>query len=125
LIVKEKKILTRRNNMGMFNDNVAPNRLGWTYSYLGAELLPHAQRLYTEYFNKEQSARNAMADFMRDMNVSQNDTKVQETKRDITTYGTLKEQCAVFRHEFNRHPGKGYELGLGDVTFFGLTEKHK
>lgn len=66
-----------------------------------------------------------MADFMKDMNVSQNDTKVQEVKRDITTFGTLKEQCSVFQHEFARNPGKEYQLGLGDVTFFGLAERHK
>lgn len=111
--------------MGMFNDNVSPNRHSWTYSYTGTELLPHARRLFTEYFYKEQYARNTMAAFMKDMDVSQNDTRVQEAKRDITTFGTLKEQCAVFQHEFARNENKIYELGLGDVTFFGLAEKSK
>jgi hypothetical protein len=111
--------------MGMFNDNLSPNRFGWTYSYTGDELLPHARRLYTEYFNREQKARNDMAGFMKDMDLSQNDPKIQETKRDITNYGTLKEQCSVFKHEFARNATKIYELGLGDVTFFGLAEKSK
>jgi hypothetical protein len=111
--------------MGMFNDNLSPNRHGWTYTYTGLELLPHAQRLYKELFGKEQAARNTMATFMRNMDVSQNDPRVQEAKRDITNYGTLKEQCSVFQHEFARNPDKTYELGLGDITFFGLAEKSK
>lgn len=109
----------------MFNDNLSPHRHGWTYTYTGQELLPYATKLYAEYYHKEQAARNSMADLMKDMNVSQNDARIQEGKRDITNYGTIKEQCLVFKHEFDRHPEKVYELGLGDVTFFGLAEKKK
>lgn len=111
--------------MGMFNDNLSPNRHSWTYTYTGRELEPHATRLFTEYFNRELAARNAMAGYMKDMDLSQNDPKIQEAKRDITNYGTIKEQCSVFKHEFARHPQKEYELGLGDITFFGLAEKNK
>lgn len=62
-----------------------------------------------------------MADFMKDMSVSNNDSRVTDAKDQITNFGTLKEQCAVFKHEFARNPDKSYELGLGDVTFFGLA----
>jgi hypothetical protein len=108
--------------MGMFNDSVSAQRTGWTYIYTGEELLPYARKLYREFYDREEQARNLMAAFMKDMNVSQNDTKVQEAKRDIQNFGTLKEQCAVFQWEFQRNPTKLYELGLGDVTFFGLTQ---
>lgn len=107
----------------MFNDNVGPRRTDWTYKYLGSELVEPANRLYKEYHQKEESARNKMADFMKDMNVSQADRRVDETKRDIATFGALKEQCEVFKHEFKRNPDKVYELGLGDVTFFGLAKE--
>jgi hypothetical protein len=107
--------------MGLFNDNVSAGRTSWTYKYTGGDLLPYATKLYHEYRAKEEESRNRMADFMKDMNVSNNDRRVEDTKREIISFGTLKEQCAVFKHEFARHPDKEYELGLGDVTFFGLV----
>lgn len=107
--------------MGMFNDNVGYKRIEWTYKYLGKDLLPYAVKLYKENLEKEEAARNRMAGFMTDMTVSNNDRRVEEVKRDIVTYGTLKEQCSVFKHEFSRNPETEYRLGLGDVTFFGLN----
>lgn len=108
--------------MGMFNDSVSPQRTQWTYTYLGKDLFPHADRLYGEYLNRETVARSNMSEYMKDMNRHQNDPDIQRAKSDIQTYGTLKEQCAVFRHEFARNPEQTYELGLGDVTFFGIHE---
>jgi hypothetical protein len=107
--------------MGLFNDHQGPKRLEWTYKYTGKELLPYASKLYEDFRNKEIEARNRMADFMRDINVSNSDRRVEEVKREITNYGTLKEQCEVFKHEFARNPNQEYRLGLGDVTFFGVT----
>jgi len=111
--------------MGMFNDNVGANRTGWTYKYTGRELLNAASRLYAEYRSKEEEARNRMADYMKDMTIANNDRRVEDTKREIVSFGTLKEQCAVFKLEFARSPDKEYELGLGDVTFFGLADDVK
>ena len=108
--------------MGMFNDSVSAERTQWTYKYLGSELLPHARRLHSDYLNRETVARSNMSEYMKDMNRHQNDPDIQRSKADIQTYGTLKEQCSVFVHEFARNPGLVYELGLGDVTFFGLNE---
>lgn len=108
--------------MGMFNDHVSAGRTKWTYTYTGSELLKVATNLYNEYRAKEESARHRMSDYMKDMNVSNSDHKVEEAKNDITEFGTLKEQCLVFKHEFERNPDKKYELGLGDVTFFGLAK---
>lgn len=108
--------------MGLFNDNVGAGRTSWTYKYKGSELLPYAQKLHLKYRVCEEEARHRMSDFMKDMNVSQNDRRVAETKNEIQSFGTLKEQCAVFKHEFARNPDQEYELGLGDVTFFGITE---
>jgi hypothetical protein len=107
--------------MGMFNDNVSANRTGWSYTYTGADLLPFADKLYKEFREKEEEARNRMAGYMKDMTISNNDRKVEDAKREIVAFGTVKEQCHVFRHEFRRNPSKQYELGLGDVTFFGIA----
>lgn len=109
--------------MGMFNDNVQPRRLEWEYEYSGSQLLPHAQELLHLHTTKEREAREKTADLLRDVTVSQNDTRFAELKREITSHGTLKEQCEVFVHEFERYPGRVFSLGLGDVTFFGLTTK--
>lgn len=107
--------------MGMFNDHQSPKRLEWTYKYTGKELLPYAVKLYNDCFIKEEAARNRMADLMRDMNVSNTDRRIEDAKRESATQGTIKEQCDVFKHEFARNPDQIYSLGLGDVTFFGLT----
>jgi hypothetical protein len=109
--------------MGMFNDNVGAGRERWTYKYDGRELVVAAQRLYTEFYDKEQAVRLRVAEYMKDMTIAQNDRRVEEAKRDIILFGTLKEQCEVFRHEFARNPNKTFDLGLGDVTFFGLAKK--
>lgn len=108
--------------MGVFNDNQSANRLHWDYKYTGMQLLPFANKLYTKYRDAEELARNKMAEFMKDMTVSNSDRKVEEVKREIVLYGTLKEQCEVFQHEFARSLDKEYNLGLGDVTFFELTK---
>ena len=108
--------------MGMFNDNVQALRTTWTYKYSAADLLPFAKKMYDENLTRETTARNLMASYMKDMNKSQNDPDIERAKRDIQTYGTLKEQCSVFVHQFSKEPGLYFELGLGDVTFFGLNE---
>ena len=107
--------------MGMFNDNVQPRRLDWEYIYSGKHMLPYAQKLLSYHAAKEMAAREKTAELLRDVSVSQNDSRFTELKRDITNHGTLKEQCEVFVHEFSRFPEKMFILGLGDVTFFGLT----
>lgn len=109
--------------MGMFNDNVSPERTLWTYDYFGSELLPHAERLLKFHAAKEVEARNKTADLLRDVNVNQNDSRFNELKRDINTHGTLKEQCEVFVLQFKREANRQFKLGLGDITFFELTSK--
>ncbi len=106
--------------MGMFNDNVGAGRTTWLYKYSGAELLPYAVKLHAENLAREIESRNRMAEFMKDINIANNDRRVEDAKREIVTFGTLKEQCAVFKHEFGRNPTQVFELGLGDVTFFGM-----
>ena len=111
--------------MGLYNDTVNEGRTSWTYKYFGTELLEAATHLYNEYLSKETEARAKMAEYMRDMDVSSTDRRIEDLKRDITNLGKLKEQCEVYKHEFSRRPTVEYELGLGDVTFFGLFEaKH-
>ena len=108
--------------MGLFNDNVNPNRNQWTYRYKGSELLAKATSLYDSYYKKESESRLRMSEYMKDMSISNADRRVEDTKREIVSYGTLKEQCLVFKHEFARNPDKEYDLGLGDVTFFELVD---
>ncbi len=109
--------------MGLFNDNVSPRRNEWEYVYSGRELLPRAKMLLERHTTKEMEARNKTADLLRDTNVSQNDSRFTELKRDINTHGTLREQCEVFVLQFSREPDRQFTLGLGDVTFFELTTK--
>lgn len=109
--------------MGMYVDSVAARRTEWEYEYQADELLAQAKMLLARHTAKELEARNKTADLLRDVNVNQNDARFNELKRDISTHGTLKEQCEVFVHEFARNPGLVYKLGLGDVSFFELPGK--
>lgn len=108
--------------MGMFNDNVRPERQEWQYEYTGAALLPYAKAARLHHTAKEKEARDKTADLLRDTSVSQNDSRFADLKKDISTHGTLKEQFEVFAHEFARDPARTFKLGLGDVTFFDLTK---
>lgn len=108
--------------MGLFNDDLAANRTTWNYRYTAKDLLPHAERMLALHGQKEVEARNKSADLLRDTSVNQNDPRFNELKRSIAHHGMLKEQCAVFVHEFRRNPSEIYDLGLGDVTFFELAQ---
>jgi len=55
--------------------------------------------------------------------MSNKDPKMSDTRDEIEESGKMKEQCSVFVHEFSRNLDAVYELGLGDVTFFGLNEQ--
>ncbi len=108
--------------MGLFNDNVSPQRNEWQYEYTGQELLGKAKMLAERHDALEKAARNKTADLLRDCSVSQSDPRFGELKREISTHGSIREQCQVFAHEFARTPARVFQLGLGDVTFFELVE---
>lgn len=109
--------------MGLYNDSVYPQRESWSYTYRAEDLLEAAKSLFKMHSEQEIVARNKMADLLKDVSVKESDSRFNELKRDIATHGKLKEQCQVFVHEFTRTPNKEIELGLGDVTFFGLADK--
>ena len=99
-------------------------REGWTFSYIGSDLVNLAKAKYVEYFNLEQDARNRMAVMMKDMSKSASDKDVRDAQAEIAKYGDLREQCLVYQHEFNRTPDKEFLLHLGDVVFFGMVQSY-
>ncbi len=105
----------------MYNDYRNTSRETWKYTYKGSELLPHAERKFQEFLAKEVDARRQMAAYMVDMKVSQSSDEVSKCKTAIETNGNLREQCAVYVHEFRRTPDRDFLLSLGDVTFFGIV----
>lgn len=109
----------------MYNDYRNCSRDNWKYNYTGAELLPLAKKKFSTFFAAEAEARKRMSEYLMDMNMSQSDSKVTDAKNEIQNNGNLREQCAVFVHEFGRNPGREFILSLGDVTFFGLVPEPK
>lgn len=107
--------------MGMFNDHVSAGRTAWEYPYKGSELLHQAFKLKEKHKALETAARQKTANLLRDESVSQNDSRFAELKKDISTHGTLHEQCKVFELQFSREPDRVFMLGLGDITFFELV----
>lgn len=106
--------------MGLFNDNRNTTREGWRFVYTGKELLPFAQKKYKAFTDAELSARNELADKMKDPSVSMKDPKIDELKGQIEWSGNERERCMVWVHEFTRSPDQTYSLGLGDVTYFDI-----
>lgn len=105
----------------MYNDFCNTARETWKYIYKGSELLPHAERKFKEFLAKEVEARRQMAAYMVDMKVSQSSDEVSKCKNAIEQNGNLREQCAVYVHEFRRTPDRDFLLSLGDVTFFWIV----
>ena len=105
----------------MYNDFRSPSRETWKYDYQGSDLVPFAKARYAEYLAKEKEAREKLAGFMRDMKMGPSDAQVEQVKHDVANFGNLREQCAVFVHEFSRTPGRVFALSLSDVVFFGIV----
>ncbi len=91
------------------------------YSYKGSELLEAAKQKYEEFLTKEKEARTVVIQLMGNMLVSHDDNGLKDAKKAIEHNGSLREQCAVFIHEFGRNPDRDYHLSLGDVVFFNLA----
>ena len=85
--------------MGLFNDNVSPQRNEWQYEYTGQELLGKAKMLAERHDALEKAARNKTADLLRDCSVSQSDPRFGELKREISTHGSIREQHSGARWE--------------------------
>lgn len=108
--------------MGMFNDYRNVSRENWKYSYKGKDLLPFAQKKYDFFTQRERENRNEMAALLKDENVRASDPKIEELKSDIERYGSEREKCIVWVHEFQRQPDMDYSLSLGDVTYFDIAK---
>jgi hypothetical protein len=105
----------------MHNDFATTRRDEWGYEYTGEELLPFAEKQYAEYLRLEMKARKKMSAMIADVKVNQRDPEIEQTKREIESKSKIREQCAVFVHQFSREKQRKFTLSLGDVTFFGIV----
>jgi hypothetical protein len=106
--------------MGQFNDFRSSSRESWKFNYLGKTLAPFAKKKYDSYCEQETKARLLMSDLLRDATIKASDPKIEDLKNDIEQYGTEREKCLVWKHEFERSPDVSYSLSLGDVTYFDI-----
>lgn len=106
----------------MLNDFAGRSqREEFRYHYKGSELLPYAERAYRRYLRAEVEARERAAALLTDMAVKQNAPELDQCRQDIERHGKVREQCAVWVHQFRREPDREFPLQLGDVTFFGIV----
>lgn len=96
-------------------------REDFRYEYKGSELLSYAEQAYLRYLKAEVEARERASDLLKDMAVKQNAPELEKCRQDIERFGKIREQCAVWVHQFRREPDRAFQLQLGDVTFFGLV----
>lgn len=108
--------------MGMFNDYRSPNRDNWRFSYLGKELADAARVKYDNFTAQEKEARHSMAEMLKDANVRASDPRIEDLKQSIERFGSEREKCLVWVHEFARQPQKEYSLALSDVSYFDLAK---
>ena len=97
------------------------NRDEWEFIYTGAQLLDAARLKHADFVVREREARTKMADMMMDMAVAQSDTRISECKKDIEKFGSERERCTGWIHEFARVPEQTYVLQVGDVAYFNLA----
>ena len=106
----------------MQNENLLNKRHDWTFPYKARMLLPYAERKLAANQAEETTLRKKMATMIQDPATFHNDAALQQTKRDIDRFASLREQFQVYCHEFVRLPEQEYRLGLSDIVFFGLLE---
>ena len=105
----------------MYIEFSSPSRDSWKYSYEGKELLEAAQKKHAEHLALEMEARQEISDLVKDPNVSPDSEPIKLAKRKLELNGKLREQCAVFAHEFGRNPEREFNLSMSDVAFFELA----
>lgn len=104
-----------------YTDYRHTNRDDWEFTYTGAQLVEAARARHADFAIREREARSKMAEFMMDMQVAQSDARIAECKKDIEKFGSERERCAVWIHEFARAPDQKYQLQIGDVAYFDLA----
>ena len=104
-----------------YTDYRHTNRDDWEFVYSGAQLLEAARKKYAQFAQQEREAREKMAQWMMDMQVAQSDPRISDCKKDIEKFGSERERCTVWMHEFARAPERTYELQIGDVAYFDLA----
>ncbi len=107
--------------MGIFNDNRRPLRDDFQYSYTGEELRPFALAKYRLHTKVEMEARERMSSLLRDSTIRTTDKEMEDLKTKIALAGAEREKCAIWVHEFTRHPEVEYRLSLSDVSYFDIA----
>jgi len=78
------------------------------YHYKGSELLPYAERAYLRYLKaRGRGPRACRRPSHRHMAVKQNAPELDQCRQDIERYGKIREQCAVWVHQFPPGAGPG------------------
>jgi len=106
----------------MQNENILNKRHEWTFAYKARHLLPYAERKMAAHQIEETALRKKLAASIQDPASFNNDSMLQQLKRDVDRHAALREQFQVYCHEFMRLPEQEYRLGLSDIVFFGFLE---
>jgi hypothetical protein len=106
----------------MYFDHINTARSSWKYTYFGKDLYEKASALVRRFTDEEQAAREKIAALLKDSSIPIDDPKNEEAKREVERVARLHEECRVYRHEFERHPDREYNLSLGDVVFFDFPQ---
>lgn len=93
-------------------------RTGWTYNYLGKDLVNAAAKLWEGFKNEEAAKRKEMSDLLLDPKVSASSGAVERCKEQVESAAASAEECAVFHHEFSQRPDAVYQLTASDVVYF-------
>lgn len=96
------------------------SRHGWTFAHTGAALEDRALALYEDHKRLETKERSLIASLLQDPRIHHEDERVIDARNSILKHGKLREQCAVWAHEFGRTPEREFTLGIEDVSFFRI-----
>jgi len=101
-------------------DRSCVDRHSWMFPYTGESLASFAVDLHVVYEEQERATRATVAKMIQDPTISHNNKNLRSAQEEIGKYGMLREQCAVWAHEFERNSEKVFQLGIGDIAFFRI-----
>jgi hypothetical protein len=97
-------------------------RDGWTFRYTGAELAPRARAKAAALLEEERGLERAFAACKAGGAYSGRKEDLARFRQRLRDKGEQRERCELLARELERAADRVFELGLGDLVYFGMDE---
>jgi hypothetical protein len=94
----------------------------WTFQYTGAELAPRAKAKAAALLEEERGIERAITTCRAGGAYSGRKDDISRLRERLTGKGEQRERCELLARELERAGERVFELGLGDLVYFGIDE---